>query len=88
VANGRTSFPHTIAEKLAPRRDRTALTERELEALRHIVRGRSNKEIASELPPVVHRAAQQPIGCVVADELLRETHAFVGLSAWWGTKLG
>ena len=49
VANGDTYFPVTILAKLDERRSRADLTPRELEVLRLIVAGRSNKEIASTL---------------------------------------
>lgn len=49
VASGQTWFPAAIAEKLAARARRAALTDRELEVLRLIVDGRANKEIADKL---------------------------------------
>ncbi len=42
-------FPPAIAEKLAARRGRESLTPSELQVLREIVAGRSNKEIAAAL---------------------------------------
>ena len=49
VASGDTYFPVTILAKLDERRSRADLTPRELEVLRLIVAGRSNKEIAATL---------------------------------------
>ncbi len=49
VHSGKTCFPEAIAAKLATRRARPSLTDRELEILRLIVLGRCNKEIAAEL---------------------------------------
>jgi DNA-binding NarL/FixJ family response regulator len=49
VFEGETYFPAPIAAKLAARRTRDALTPRELQVLRHIVSGLSNKEIAAKL---------------------------------------
>jgi two-component system NarL family response regulator len=46
---GRSRIPAEIAEKLAERMSGPQLTNRELGVLQLIVRGRSNKEIASEL---------------------------------------
>lgn len=43
---GKAVFPAPIAAKLAARRERETLTDRETAILRHIVEGRSNKEIA------------------------------------------
>lgn len=49
VHEGRTVFPAAVAAKLAARMLREPLTERELNILRLIVQGRSNKEIVTEL---------------------------------------
>jgi DNA-binding NarL/FixJ family response regulator len=49
VASGKTCFPPAIAAKLAERDQHPSLTKRELEVLRLIVDGYSNKEIASSL---------------------------------------
>lgn len=49
VQAGDTYFPAAIASKLAARQTRGTLTPRELQVLRHVVGGLSNKEIASEL---------------------------------------
>ena len=49
VHQGRTHIPAAIAEKLAERVAGPQLTARELEVLQRIVRGRSNKEIGSDL---------------------------------------
>jgi DNA-binding NarL/FixJ family response regulator len=49
VFAGRSRIPASVAEKLADRMGGPALTARELEVLNRIVRGRSNKEIASDL---------------------------------------
>ncbi|TLD71272.1 response regulator transcription factor [Phragmitibacter flavus] len=49
VHTGGTYFPAAIAAKLAARQTRDNLTPRELQALRHIVAGFSNKEIAARL---------------------------------------
>lgn len=49
VFAGDTYFPAPIAAKLAARETRGTLTARELQVLRHVVAGFSNKEIASTL---------------------------------------
>ncbi len=49
VFAGKSRIPPAVAEKLAGRMGGPALTARELEVLRRIVAGRSNKEIASDL---------------------------------------
>ena len=49
VHNGKTRIAPAIAEKLAERMSGQELTARELEVLECIVRGRANKEIASDL---------------------------------------
>lgn len=49
VHQGRVRIPAAIAEKLAERMAGPQLTSRELEVLQLIVRGRSNKEIGSDL---------------------------------------
>ncbi|HEY5382456.1 MAG TPA: response regulator transcription factor [Acidobacteriaceae bacterium] len=49
VHQGKVRIPAAIAEKLAGRMAGPQLTGRELEVLERIVRGRSNKEIASDL---------------------------------------
>lgn len=49
VINGDTYFPAAVAAKLAARETREALTPRELQVLRLIVAGLSNKEIAAAL---------------------------------------
>src|SRR3954454_3579806 len=49
VHRGQTCLPPTIAAKLAERTASPQLTDRELEVLRRIVAGRSNKEIAADL---------------------------------------
>jgi DNA-binding NarL/FixJ family response regulator len=49
VFAGGTYFPSTIAAKLKARETRDTLTPRELQVLRQIVAGRSNKEIVSAL---------------------------------------
>jgi DNA-binding NarL/FixJ family response regulator len=49
IMSGGTYFPAAIAAKLAARETRDALTPRELQVLRHIVAGLSNKEIAAAL---------------------------------------
>jgi DNA-binding NarL/FixJ family response regulator len=49
VFEGDTYFPTAIAAKLAARETRGTLTPRELQVLRHIVAGFSNKEIAAAL---------------------------------------
>ncbi len=49
VASGQTCFPPAIAAKLDARRQQANLSKRELEVLRMIVEGHSNKEIAREL---------------------------------------
>lgn len=49
VFAGRSKIPASIAEKLAERMGGPALTTRELEVLKRIVAGRSNKEIGGDL---------------------------------------
>ena len=49
VDAGQTAFPAAVAAKLAARKQREPLTERELNILGLIVQGRSNKEIVTEL---------------------------------------
>ena len=49
VHKGRSRMPPEIAEKLAERMSGPQLTNRELDVLKRIVQGRSNKEIASDL---------------------------------------
>lgn len=49
VHAGQRRIPAEVANRLAERMNRTELTARELEVLRLIVLGKSNKEIASEL---------------------------------------
>src|SRR5438105_5175568 len=49
VHRGQTCVPPTIAAKLAERTASPELTDRELDVLRRIVAGRSNKEIATDL---------------------------------------
>lgn len=49
VHSGKTRIAPAIAEKLAERMSGQELTARELEVLERIVRGRANKEIASDL---------------------------------------
>jgi DNA-binding NarL/FixJ family response regulator len=49
VHAGKTRIPSAIAERLADRMGGPALTNRELDVLRGIVAGRSNKEIGSHL---------------------------------------
>jgi two-component system, NarL family, response regulator len=49
VHNGRRFFPRDIAARLAERMTRTDLTSRELEVLRMLARGLTNKEIGNAL---------------------------------------
>ncbi len=49
VYAGKSKIPAFVAEKLAERMGGPAITTRELEVLKRIVAGRSNKEIASDL---------------------------------------
>jgi DNA-binding NarL/FixJ family response regulator len=49
VHNGKTYIPAEIAERLAGRFSGSELTEREMDVLRLIVKGNSNKEIAARL---------------------------------------
>lgn len=49
VAAGGQWIPRDVASRLAVRREYHALTQREIEVLREIARGRANKEIAGHL---------------------------------------
>src|SRR5262245_23310441 len=49
VHAGARRLPPVVAERLAERMNASELTERELEVLQEIVKGKSNKEIASSL---------------------------------------
>jgi DNA-binding NarL/FixJ family response regulator len=49
VYAGKSRIPAAVAEKLAERMGGPALTAREIEVLKRIVAGRSNKEIAADL---------------------------------------
>jgi two-component system response regulator DesR len=49
VANGRTSFPPTLMERLSERPDTRGLSSRQLEVLEELAKGRSNEEIARRL---------------------------------------
>ena len=49
VHAGQRRIPAEVANRLAERMDRTELTSREIEVLRLIVEGKSNKEIAAQL---------------------------------------
>ena len=49
VHAGQDALPEGVAERLADRRRRQDLTSREVEVLQLLVKGRSNKEIASDL---------------------------------------
>lgn len=49
VAAGGRWIPSDVASRLAVRRDYGSLTQREIEVLREIARGRANKEIAGHL---------------------------------------
>ena len=49
VAAGRNFFPETIREKIQQRRAHSTLSEREIEVVRGMARGLSNKLIASEM---------------------------------------
>jgi two-component system, NarL family, response regulator DesR len=49
VANGRTSFPPTLLERLSERPDTRGLSSRQLEVLEELAKGRSNEEIARRL---------------------------------------
>ncbi|MEM7600911.1 MAG: response regulator transcription factor, partial [Verrucomicrobiota bacterium] len=49
IHNGETVFPESIARKIENRRKRPPFTKREMKILRWLVRGLSNKEIATEL---------------------------------------
>jgi two-component system response regulator DesR len=49
VAQGRTSFPPTLMERLTERPDTRGLSSRQLEVLEELAKGRSNEEIARRL---------------------------------------
>lgn len=49
VAKGKKHFPPELEAKILQREKREPLIPREVEILRHIVRGQANKEIASSL---------------------------------------
>jgi DNA-binding NarL/FixJ family response regulator len=49
VASGGRWIPRDVASRLAVRREYDRLTQREIEVLREIARGRANKEIAANL---------------------------------------
>lgn len=49
VHSGKSRIPSEVAERLAERMARPSLTDRELDVLRQIVSGKSNKEIGQEL---------------------------------------
>jgi DNA-binding NarL/FixJ family response regulator len=49
VLEGRTYVAESLRGRLEQRQSRSELSPRELEVLRHVVEGRSNKEIAAEL---------------------------------------
>ena len=49
VAAGGRWIPRDVASRLAVRKEYEALTNREVEVLRHIARGKANKEIAGDL---------------------------------------
>lgn len=49
VYAGDTSLPRSVAERLTERAQREQLTERERDVLESLIKGRSNKEIASSL---------------------------------------
>ena len=49
VFSGQDMMPKLVVDVLSLRLDRHELTAREIEVLRHLVRGRSNKEIAANL---------------------------------------
>jgi two-component system NarL family response regulator len=49
VHEGDTLLPRQVAERLTRCTQRDPLTEREREVLNRLIRGRSNKEIASDL---------------------------------------
>jgi two-component system, NarL family, response regulator DesR len=49
VAHGRTSFPPTLLERLTERPDTRGLSNRQLEVLEELAKGRSNDEIARRL---------------------------------------
>jgi DNA-binding NarL/FixJ family response regulator len=64
VHQGDTYFPPAIAARLATRQNRLELTSREVEVLHLLVRGRSNKEIASDLN-IATRTAKLHVGHVL-----------------------
>lgn len=49
VYAGREKLPPDVARRLAERRQRAELTQRELEVLERLTKGRSNREIAADL---------------------------------------
>jgi two-component system, NarL family, response regulator len=64
VHQGEAYFPATVASLLATRQNRLELTSREVEVLNLLVRGRSNKEIASDLN-IATRTAKLHVGHVL-----------------------
>ncbi|TAK98264.1 MAG: response regulator transcription factor [Verrucomicrobia bacterium] len=49
VHAGEQVLPHGMAQRLADRQKRANLSEREMEVLQHLIKGRSNKEIGASL---------------------------------------
>jgi DNA-binding NarL/FixJ family response regulator len=49
VHAGKEALPNKVAERLAARRQRPDLSQRELEVLQLLTKGRSNKEMAASL---------------------------------------
>jgi DNA-binding NarL/FixJ family response regulator len=75
VHQGDTYFPANIAARLTDRLNRPSLTAREQEVLQLLVRGRSNKEIASDLN-IAPRTVKLHVGHVLVKlDVLDRTQA-------------
>lgn len=75
VHQGEKYFPTQIAARLAERESRSELTTREQEVLQLLVRGRSNKEIASDLE-IAPRTVKLHVGHILQKlEVMDRTQA-------------